>query len=440
MKILKARSNTGFFFRHYTMQELYKLFKETSGVCTDTRNIKPNALFVALKGENFNGNRFAEKSIKQGCKYAIVDELEYANLPNVFYVPNALTFLQNLASLHRSKFNIPVIGITGSNGKTSTKELILTVLSSKYKTLATEGNLNNHIGVPLTLLKLTQKHEIAIIEMGANQPKDIADLCQITSPTHGIITNIGKAHLEGFGDLKGVITTKKALYDSLIPKNGVVFYNNDDKLLGSLLNDLTINIPYGQKNGSITGELVSLNPFINMKWRNVVYESDVLSTKMIGKYNFYNFLAAICIGNHFEISSEQISNSIIGYAPQNKRSQIVKTDKNLLIVDCYNANPTSMQLALESFNEFEHSNKLVILGDMLELGSESLEEHEKTINYCKKEKLKHITVGPIFKSIKPECAFEDVMQLKKELESVNKCAVLLKGSRGIQLEKLIEFL
>ena len=260
------------------MTELYSLFYETKGICTDTRNIISNSLFIALKGKNFNGNIFAKNAIEQGAKFAIVDQKEFSDQSRIFYVPNTLKFLQELAKHHRSKFNIPVIGITGSNGKTSTKELIYSVLSKKFKTIATEGNLNNHLGVPFTLLRIKKEHEIAIIEMGANQPGDIGELCEIASPTHGIITNIGKAHLEGFGNLDGVIQTKKALYDSVKKVQGVLFYNSDDTLLQSLLNEKTQNISYGKGNGSISGKITKLSPFLSISWKNNTYSSDSIKT------------------------------------------------------------------------------------------------------------------------------------------------------------------
>lgn len=420
------------------MLDLYSLFYNTTGVCTDTRNIKLDSLFIALKGENFNGNSFAKKAIESGAKYAIVDEKEYADELQVFYVKSALRFLQGLSKYHRNQLKIPIIGITGSNGKTSTKELINCILSKKYNTHATAGNLNNHIGVPLTLLRLNKTHEIAIIEMGANKPGDIQELCDIASPTHGIITNIGKAHLEGFGDLEGVVKTKTELFKTLRNNNGTIFYNADDLLILKQVNNETQNISYGQKKANINGELISLSPFINMTWRNSTYTSEPLATKMIGNYNFYNFLAAICIGDHFNVEAHHVSEAIVQYTPNNKRSQVLETDRNTLIVDCYNANPTSMKLALESFIQFKHRQKIVILGDMLELGAESVSEHQNTLNFCKENKLELITVGPIFKSINSKNSYNNVIEINKKLLEIKGCAILLKGSRGIKLEALIE--
>lgn len=422
------------------MSELYSLFYETKGICTDTRQIIPDSLFIALKGNNFNGNLFANKAINKGAKFAIVDQKEFANDRNILYVPNTLKFLQDLAKYHRAKFNIPVIGITGSNGKTSTKELIHSVLAKKFNTIATKGNLNNHLGVPFTLLRIKKEHEIAIIEMGANRLGDIEELCNIASPTHGIITNIGKAHLEGFGNLKGVVKTKSALYHSVRKQNGVIFFNQEDLLLKSLLDDTTENISFGKKNANITGQIIELTPFIHMCWQSSSYRSENINTSMVGTYNFYNFLAAISIGNYFGVKEFDISDAVASYKPENKRSQVLETKKNTLIIDCYNANPTSMLLALESFRDLRNNKKLAIIGDMLELGEESDLEHQKIIDYCKEHKIEFITVGPIFNKHNKDRAYKNVAEISSELNMVNATAILLKGSRGIELEKLITLL
>ena len=422
------------------MSELYSLFYETKGICTDTRKILPDSLFIALKGNNFNGNLFANKAINKGAKFAIVDQKEFANDRNILYVPNTLKFLQDLAKYHRAKFNIPVIGITGSNGKTSTKELIHSVLAKKFNTIATKGNLNNHLGVPFTLLRIKKEHEIAIIEMGANRLGDIEELCNIASPTHGIITNIGKAHLEGFGNLKGVVKTKSALYHSVRKQNGVIFFNQEDLLLKSLLDDTTQNISFGKKNANITGQIIELTPYIHMCWQSSSYRSENINTSMVGTYNFYNFLAAISIGNYFGVKEIDISDAVATYKPENKRSQVLETQKNTLIIDCYNANPTSMLLALESFRDLRNNKKLAIIGDMLELGEESDLEHQKIIDYCKEHKIEFMTVGPIFNKHNKDRAYKNVAEISSELNMVNATAILLKGSRGIELEKLITLL
>jgi UDP-N-acetylmuramoyl-tripeptide--D-alanyl-D-alanine ligase len=423
------------------MERLFKLFYECTGVSTDTRNISADSLFVALKGEHFNGNTFAIAAIENGAKYAIVDEIAYANNHTIFYVEDALSYLQQLAHYHRLKFSIPVIGITGSNGKTSSKELIHAVLSKKYHSLCTIGNLNNHIGVPLTLLRLTESHEIAIIEMGANKPGDIAELCAIAHPTHGIITNIGKAHLEGFKDFQGVLATKTELYASIQQNSGILFACMDDDVLMNACKKYPLPlITYGSSTKAlIVGELSHLDPFVHFSWHNHAYHSPVLHTQLVGKYNFNNFLAAVAFGNIFEVSFEQLNEAIEGYIPQNNRSQVTKTENNTLIIDCYNANPSSMKSALESFHEIQGVEKLAILGDMLELGNESLSEHQLIINYCKENKIPFLTVGPIFKQLNAE-GFENQESFRAYASNIkiNHTMILLKGSRGIALEKLID--
>lgn len=428
------------------MENLFKLFYETTGVCTDTRKIEKDCLFVCLSGSNFNGNTFAEEALLKGAKYVISDDKNYLTKETIFFVENTLLFLQKLANFHRHKFQIPIIGITGSNGKTTSKELINCVLSKKYKTLATVGNLNNHIGVPLTLLNLNESHEIAIIEMGANKFKDIEELCQIAEPTHGIITNIGKAHLEGFLSYEGVIKTKRELYQAIEKVNGVLFYNGDDELLTNIIPENCQKISYGIKHSNvIQGELVELNPFVKMKWKTASFESELLQTGMIGQYNFYNFLAAVCIGNYFKVSENDISEAIASYIPSNNRSQIVKTTSNTIILDAYNANPTSMKSAIESFAMTEHHHKLAILGDMFELGHESDKEHQAIIELIKKNDLTAYFVGERFNQFKAEMNnnisfFETKEKLKERLnnEVLRDKLILLKGSRGIGLEEILE--
>ncbi len=423
------------------MEKLFDLFYNTAGVCTDTRNIVENSLFVALKGNNFNANEFAQLAIDKGSKYAIVDDAHYANETTIFHVENSLIFLQKLANHHRSKFNIPIIGITGSNGKTSTKELINVVLSKKYHVLCTKGNLNNHIGVPLTLLQLNENHEVAIIEMGANKPLDIQELCDIAKPTHGIITNIGKAHLEGFINFEGVFKTKTELYKSVYEKNGNIIVNADDSILMNALSTNISSLSYGE-NGDVKGELIELNPFIKLKWKYKSYESGEIQTNMLGKYNFYNFLAAISFGILFEVDPIQINNAIANYEPKNNRSEIQKTKKNTIIVDCYNANPSSMKSALESFSLIQHAHKVAILGDMRELGTESKVEHQQVLKLCHDLNIDFFTIGEQFKDINPENGFsskEDFLRYLKN-SGLSEKLILLKGSRGIGLEELIPHL
>lgn len=424
----------------------FELFYETSGVCTDTRNIEKDCLFICLKGANFNGNTFAQQALDAGAKYVVVDEAEFATNDSLFLVEDCLIYLQQLANHHRKKFDIPVLGITGSNGKTSTKELVSTVLSKKYNVLFTQGNLNNHIGVPLTLLRLTKEHSFAVIEMGANKFKDIEELCLIAEPNYGIITNIGKAHLEGFLDFEGVLKTKKELYEAVEQVNGTLFYNGDDPILSKHVPKNIQHISFGiNDQNDLIGELIGLNPFVSLRWKKADFRSDAIETKMIGKYNFYNFLAAICIGNYFDVSQELISDAIQSYTPSNNRSQIHKTDRNTLILDAYNANPSSMRSALESFAQTENKDKIAILGDMFELGEESVAEHLTIIQLCQELKLHTFFVGKRFKSLENESPYEhfedkeSFIEFTKTTDLSNKL-ILLKGSRGVGLESLVPFL
>lgn len=426
----------------------FELFYETTGVCTDTRNIQKDCLFICLKGANFNGNTFAEQALEAGAKYVIADENIFPDNPQIKIVENALEFLQKLANYHRLKFNIPVIGITGSNGKTTSKELISTVLSKKYNVLFTHGNLNNHIGVPLTLLKLDRSHEIAVIEMGANKFNDIQELCDIASPTHGIITNIGKAHLEGFLNFEGVLKTKLELYQSVASNQGTIFFNADDEILTSNLPEHINKIGYSALgNAAVSGELIALNPFVQMRWNAGNFHSEEIQTQMIGKYNFYNFLAAITIGTHFGVEPEKISEAIAQYTPSNNRSQVQKTGRNTLIMDAYNANPTSMTSALESFAFIGHEDKIVILGDMFELGTESKTEHQKIMNLIQFLNLSAICIGERFAEINPGNdplvqSFNNKEEARHYLTSnpLSNKLILLKGSRGIGLETLVDLL
>ncbi|MDD2983120.1 MAG: UDP-N-acetylmuramoyl-tripeptide--D-alanyl-D-alanine ligase [Crocinitomicaceae bacterium] len=427
----------------------FDIFYSTTGVSTDTRNIQKDCLFICLKGVNFNGNEFAQKALDAGAKYVVIDELLVPDNPAFIHVENSLNYLQKLANYHRNKFDIPVIGITGSNGKTTTKELLAAVLLTKYSVLYTLGNLNNHIGVPLTLLRLTSEHEIAIIEMGANKFKDIEELSLIAEPTHGIITNIGSAHLEGFGSFEGVLKTKLELYQAIEKKKGVLFYNADDAILVDNLpkNIQTIAYASNQKE-YLTGTLLEMTPFVKMKWRTENYESDPIQTQLIGKYNFYNFLAAISFGVYFDVASDLISKALSEYTPTNNRSQLTKTETNTLIMDAYNANPTSMSSALESFAMMEENNKSIILGDMFELGKDSKMEHQKIIDLIKKLDLSAICVGKIFHELIANnigthiIAFQSKEEAGEYLQNhpIKNQLILLKGSRGIGLETMVPLL
>lgn len=425
---------------------LFSPFYSSSGICTDTRSIKKDSLFICIKGENFDGNTFASKALENGAKHVVVDNAAYfSDQTNMTLVDNSVQYLQNLANYHRNKFDIPVIGITGSNGKTTSKELINAVLSKKYNVLATEGNLNNHLGVPFTLLRLTEDHDIAIIEMGANHFKDIEELCLIAEPNYGIITNIGKAHLEGFGSFEGVLKTKKELYESIEKNKGTIVVNGDDPILMGNLPQNIGAVSYGTNNEFTNGELIALTPFVMMKWKNSDFESEVLETKMVGSYNFYNYLAAATFGCLFDVPRKDISDAIVSYQPNNKRSQVQKSEHNTLILDCYNANPSSMKTALESFAMMAPENKIFIIGDMRELGNDSLEEHAKILELVKKLEIKGYTVGEEFGKIQSSNVlkhFTDSIQIKTFLEQnpVEDHLIILKGSRGIKLEILEEVL
>jgi UDP-N-acetylmuramoyl-tripeptide--D-alanyl-D-alanine ligase len=414
------------------IKEIYALFQQYSTICTDSRKITNGAMFISLRGENFNGNKYALKAIQDGCSYAIVDEKEFDIHQNTILVNNALKTLQDLATYHRNQLNIPLIGITGSNGKTTSKELINAILNSELSCYATKGNLNNHIGVPLSVLEINKNHKIAIIEMGANHQKEIEFLCNIAQPTFGVITNIGSAHLEGFGSLQGVIDTKKELYEFINYNKGHLFVNAGDELLLSLSKGIS-QITYG-KSGDVFGLITDITPLLSIKYNN-----EIINSHLIGDFQFSNILLAICIGNYFKVSNQNIKRSIENYIPTNNRSQLVKTKKNTLILDAYNANPSSMKAMLNSFANQEYKNKLCILGDMLELGEESNKEHLEIITLTNELELDCIFVGEIFYSLTKN-SFKNKQELVKyiQVNNIHKRTILLKGSRGIGLEQLIK--
>jgi len=424
----------GFFYTNMEIKEIYALFQQNPTICTDSRKITKGAIFFSLKGDNFNGNKYALKAILEGCSYAIIDEKEYDVHQNTILVNNVLKTLQDLATYHRNKLNIPLIGITGTNGKTTSKELINAILSSEIGCYATKENLNNHIGVPLSVLEINKKHKIAIIEMGANHQKEITFLSNIAQPTYGVITNIGSAHLEGFGSIQGVIDTKKELYEFMKHNKGHLFVNNEDELLLGLSNGISKST-YG-KSGDITGLITETTPLLSIKYNN-----EIINSHLIGDFQFSNILLAICIGNYFNISNKNIKRSIEDYIPTNNRSQLVKTKTNTLILDAYNANPSSMKAMINSFANQEYKNKLFILGDMLELGGESNKEHLDVIKLTNELKLDCLFVGEIFNSLTKN-SFKNKQELVKHIQenNIHKRIILLKGSRGIGLEKLIEYL
>jgi len=414
------------------IKEIYSIFQQNPTICTDSRKITNGAIFISLRGENFNGNKYALKAIQDGCSYAIVDEKEYDVHQNTILVNNALKTLQDLATYHRNQLNIPLIGITGTNGKTTSKELINAVLSSELSCYATKGNLNNHIGVPLSVLEINKKHKIAIIEMGASHQKEIEFLCNIAQPTYGVITNIGSAHLEGFGSLQGIIDTKKELYEFISHNKGHLFVNAEDELLLRLSKGI-IQTTYG-KSGDITGLVTDITPLLRIKYNN-----EIINSQLIGDFQYSNILLAICIGNYFNVSNQNIKRSIENYIPTNNRSQIVKTKTNTLILDAYNANPSSMKAMLNSFANTQYKNKLCILGDMLELGIEANKEHHEIITLTNELKLDCLFVGEIFNSL-TENGFKTRNELVKNIQKNNiyNKTILIKGSRGIGLEQLIE--
>lgn len=423
--------------------ELYKCFMECGKVTTDSRNCPEGSMFIALKGETFNGNAFAAQALKQGCRYAVIDESEYAGEGTIL-VDNCLQALQQLANYHRRQLKTLVIGITGTNGKTTTKELISTVLSRKFNTLYTEGNFNNHIGVPLTLLRLTKEHEMAVVEMGANHPGEIKTLVHIAEPDYGIITNVGKAHLQGFGSFEGVIRTKGELYDFLRDKGGAtIFIQNENPYLNGIAEGLTC-VRYGQTAGLyVSGELISCSPFLSFRWTAEGVSHEV-NTHLIGSYNLDNMLAAAAIGRYFGVSDDDISSALASYLPHNNRSQLKETADNKLIVDAYNANPTSMMAALKNFRQVEAPHKMVILGDMKELGEASREEHQKVVDYLKECGFDRVVlVGPEFAAATHSYqTFQHVDEVLADIRMHKPQGyyILIKGSNSMKLSQLPEYL
>ena len=413
---------------------LYNLYRQHFLVDTDTRNIRENTLFFALKGDNFNGNSFAEEALKLGASFAIVDEKVYQTNENVILVNNVLETLQQLANYHRRQLKIPIIGLTGSNGKTTTKELIHVVLNKKYNTRATKGNLNNHIGVPLTLLSMTNKTELGVVEMGANHQKEIAFLCTISEPNLGYITNFGKAHLEGFGGIEGVIKGKSELYTFLKENNKTAFVNPDDEIQVKKTQEInTINFKVDAL------EFLEADPFVKLSYNNKIIQSN-----LVGAYNYSNIAAAITIGTYFKVSDKDIKEALESYVPKNNRSQIIETKNNEIILDAYNANPSSMKVALENFESITTTTKVVILGDMFELGDDSLQEHQAIVDltislnfdsvYFVGENFNRIKTGK--HQFKTYENFEDYIK-KNPLENKS---ILIKGSRGMRLERILEII
>ena len=423
--------------------ELYQIYRHYPVVCTDSRKCTPDSLFFALKGDSFDGNLFAEKALQQGCSYAVIDDPAVKTDDRYIVVEDVLQAIQQLAAYHRQLLKTPVIGITGTNGKTTSKELIAAVLSTKYNVLYTSGNLNNHIGVPLTLLRLTPEHEIAVIEMGANHLGEIRELTQIAHPDYGIITNIGLAHLEGFGSLEGVVHAKGELYDYLRHTKGKIFIHKENTYLQSIADGLQ-QITYGEsKDAFISGRVMYSYPLLCLEWEKAGVQYSI-STHLIGDYNLWNVLAAITVGVYFDVPPSEINRAIGDYVPTNNRSQWQKTAHNELIIDAYNANPSSMQAALANFASLPVRPKVVILGDMLELGADSLTLHGEIV-----EKLDRYDFDKVFLcgdqftatgSFYP--CFPSVEALGRYLSAnpLQGYHILLKGSHGIHLEKMIDLL
>ena len=412
------------------IEALYQIYSSNYLITTDTRDNKTGAIFFSLKGDHFNGNKFAEIAIQKGAKYAVIDDIDYQIKGKTILVNNVLKTLQKLANYHRKQLNIPIIGITGSNGKTTTKELIHAVLKTQFNTGATKGNLNNHIGVPLTLLSFTNKTEIGIVEMGANHQKEIEFLSSICEPDVGYITNFGKAHLEGFGGIEGVIKGKSELYSYLKKNNKLVFIDADNaKQL-----ELTNTMERISLDSSIS--ISSIQPYISLNYKN-----QIIDTQLIGAYNLNNLKAAISIGEYYKVSKKNIITGISNYKPTNNRSQVIKKKSNTIVMDAYNANPSSTRLALENFNEINHDHKIVILGDMFELGAVSEKEHQNIVELCDTLNLNRcIFVGKHYSKTSAEEKYLTVASLKECITTtpLEKSYILIKGSRGMSLEQLLE--
>ncbi|QEC80488.1 UDP-N-acetylmuramoyl-tripeptide--D-alanyl-D-alanine ligase [Mucilaginibacter ginsenosidivorax] len=449
-----------------TTQQLYQLYLQHPVISTDTRKIAAGSLFFALKGDKFDANTFAQQAIAAGAAYAVIDNPAYQLGDNYLLVADVLTALQDLARHHRRQLSIPVIGLTGTNGKTTTKELINAVLSQHFKTQATQGNLNNHIGVPLTILTIDASHQMAVIEMGANHQKEIELLCTIAQPSHGLITNVGKAHLEGFGGVEGVKKGKGELYDYLAPRppeggvsspGGVTFINSDDQTLLDMAaaRKLSNVVYYGTNtiDDLVSGQLIENSPLLALEYtNNKTGQSYTVKTQLTGAYNLHNILAAIAIGSYFNIPAEQINAGIEGYQPKNNRSQIVKTASNTLICDYYNANPSSMFVAIENVGKLQAPRKVLILGDMFEMGPESAAEHASVIQKALDTPVdERIFIGKDFAAAAQSidhglwtmgqntcyATAEDAIAALKA-SPITHSTILIKGSRGMALERLVE--
>jgi len=422
------------------LNQIHQLFLKSSGTSTDTRNIKQDSLFFALKGANFNGNSFAHLALKSGASYAVIDEVVHPADQRFILVDDVLETLQALARFHREQLGLPIIALTGSNGKTTTKELIHAVLKPHFKTVATVGNLNNHIGVPLTLLSMTADTEIGIVEMGANHAKEIAMLCEIAHPNMGYITNFGKAHLEGFGSEGGVVKAKSELYDYLKANSGLIILNSEDAKQVAQVGTYDNVHTFSQSlETSLNVKLTATQPLLN-----VVLKNTTIKTNLVGAYNFCNVAAALTIGMYFKLSPLQLKNGIEAYIPANNRSQVIQQNSNEILLDAYNANPSSMDVALENFKGIQNQHKLAILGDMFELGTTTSKEHLAVVNQAILTKdCSFYFVGTHFfeqKTAHPKLLFFETfkdLQLHLEKSTISNTSILIKGSRGMELERVL---
>ncbi|WP_299115496.1 UDP-N-acetylmuramoyl-tripeptide--D-alanyl-D-alanine ligase [uncultured Winogradskyella sp.] len=424
------------------IESIYQKFKTSNGVSTDTRKLPKGCIYFALKGDNFDGNKFVDKAFNNGAKYCVIDNKEAIINDNCILVDDVLKTLQSLATHHRNEINIPIISLTGSNGKTTTKELILSVLSTKYKVGATQGNLNNHIGVPLTLLSFTSDLDFGIVEMGANHQKEIEFLSNIAQPDYGLITNFGKAHLEGFGGVEGVIKGKSELYDYIKQNDKTVFINTNDTTQVKQINHYTNTVTFGSgSKNDCKVEFIAANPFVSLKYNGIE-----INSKLIGNYNYGNIAVATAIGQHFNVSVENIKTAIENYQPDNNRSEIIERGTSKIILDAYNANPTSMLAALNNLKQLKAKSKYLFLGDMFELGDDAKKEHQAITDFVEANFDENIfLVGENFFKTKAKVttstfsSFEDLIPVLKTL-NISNSTLLIKGSRGMALERILEFI
>jgi UDP-N-acetylmuramoyl-tripeptide--D-alanyl-D-alanine ligase len=423
------------------ISELYQIYRKHPSIQTDTRKLKPGDFFFALKGPHYNGNHFALSAIENGAAYAVIDEAPITPHPRLITVEDVLITLQELAKYHREQLSIPVLAITGSNGKTTSKELISAVLSQRYITYTTQGNLNNHIGVPLTLLSIRSDAEMAVIEMGANHQKEIASYCRYTEPTHGLITNCGKAHLEGFGGVEGVRKGKGELYDYLRNNKGTAFIYDDYDYFHEMSKGIEKIVWYGQQKGTVQGHVLESEPFLDVKITVGTEQIGLIKTQLVGDYNLPNVLAAITIGKYFSVPEEKIKTALENYTPTNSRSQLIKKDSNSIILDAYNANPTSMRAAIENFAKLHASKKVLMLGGMMELGDESIAEHEQILQLIRQHTWeKVVLVGGDFATTHGDFLFFSDSKKARDWfqqQHFTDTHFLIKGSRSMQMEKIL---